>query len=805
MSILKTVLILLSLTATTFLIGQNLCEFEQKIISSETTDLQGFGVQNGAGVSGDYVVVGTLGDEQNGSQSGAAYFFERCGSEWTQIQKIVPDDNEAIDRFGRGAAIWGDYAIVGAPYDDDMGEKSGSAYIYHLEDGLWHLQEKIIAPDGSPSDWFGWTVSIWEDYVLVGSQNDFVESSFNGSAFIFKRDGTDWVFQNKLVAPDPGTFDLFGLSLDIRDGLAIVGAQENDDNGLESGSAYIYKLEGDTSWNYQAKLLPSDGMAGDGFGGSVNISEGRALVGSPYKNVNLNDDGAVYIFRNQGDSVWTEDSFIVSPENILAENFGLSVDADDEKVIVGTARGFGISEETGSAHLFSEVDGNFNYEMKLYADDGEHADFFSIVVGVDDNTLICGAQGDDSNGGNAGSAYMYHVDCAPMCTKIISPEVNGSMSFTNQPIEWAPVEIADGFMFGVGTEEGVYDIVPLTDVGDTTSYFVALEDFSNFHVSILPYNEFDTTNYCGANAFNTEFLTIQAILDEDIIVSCDAEIPEPVIQYVDSCGTVEVSFSEEILPLDCGTDYVIVRTLTVSDECGTSTTTQNVNVVDTEAPELIGSTPVLNVACGELIPLEEPIFVDNCNVVAIEFEDSGILDCGETIIRTFTATDPCGNASTVEQTITVGVNMNPPDCTILTAPIGGDILPDATISWAGISGAQGYILNVGTSDCTEFQFETMVLGVEEVDSDIYRFKVYPNPSSDGWIKANINIDLSAFDPSDLSIYDPLGRSVGFDLNAVQGMDNGVLIELSIENALGMYHMVIADEKGFHKASFSVIK
>ena len=83
----------------------------------------------------------------------------------------------------------------------------------------------------------------------------------------------------KITASDGADFDEFGYSVSISGDYAVVGAFADDDNGSSSGSAYIFKRTG-TSWTQEAKLLPSDGAAGDEFGLFVSISGDYAVVGA---------------------------------------------------------------------------------------------------------------------------------------------------------------------------------------------------------------------------------------------------------------------------------------------------------------------------------------------------------------------------------------------------------------------------------------------------------------------------------------------------------------------------------------------
>ena len=89
-------------------------------------------------ISGDRIVVGAPYDDDKGESSGSAYVYERQGNgSWAQASKLVANDGATEDYFGRSVAISGDRIVVGAPYDDDKGESSGSAYTFELDTGTF--------------------------------------------------------------------------------------------------------------------------------------------------------------------------------------------------------------------------------------------------------------------------------------------------------------------------------------------------------------------------------------------------------------------------------------------------------------------------------------------------------------------------------------------------------------------------------------------------------------------------------------------------------------------------------------------
>jgi len=212
---------------------------------------------------------------------------------WSQQAKLIAADGEADDYFGVSVSINGDYAIVGVYGDDNNnGIDAGSAYIFKRT-GMtsWSQQAKLIAADGEAYDCFGVSVSIDEEYAIVGA---FGDDGYRGSAYIFKRTGTTWSQQDKIVAVDGEANDHFGVSTSISKDYVVIGAFYDDS---ETGSAYIFKRSG-SCWSQEDKLVAWDDESGDRFGCFVSISGLSAIVGAYYDdNNNGNGVGSAYIFN----------------------------------------------------------------------------------------------------------------------------------------------------------------------------------------------------------------------------------------------------------------------------------------------------------------------------------------------------------------------------------------------------------------------------------------------------------------------------------------------------------------------------
>jgi hypothetical protein len=163
-----------------------------------------------------------------------------AGAGWTQQAKLLASDQSGGDQFGIDVSISGDRAIVGAHANDDSGENSGSAYVFRREGDLWVEEEKLLPDDGAEFDEFGLSVSINGDFALVGADVDDDSGENSGSAYLFHRtEAAGWKQLSKVTSSDGAPFDYFGISVALDDRRAIIGAGGDDDNGADAGAAYV--------------------------------------------------------------------------------------------------------------------------------------------------------------------------------------------------------------------------------------------------------------------------------------------------------------------------------------------------------------------------------------------------------------------------------------------------------------------------------------------------------------------------------------------------------------------------------------
>lgn len=383
----------------------------RKLLADDGAGYDFFGT--GLDISGDTAIIGASCDDDNGNDSGSAYIFIRSGSTWTQQAKLLASDGAEGDKFGKRVAIDGDTAIIGAP-GSDGGTSPGSAYIFIRTGSIWSQQAKLTAADGAVGDYFGISVDISGDTVIIGAtlHND------NGSAYIFVRNGSSWSQQDKLTAADGAVYDYFGGSVAIDGNTAVIGMPYDDDIDSNAGSAYVFVRDG-SSWSQQVKLTAADGAAADYFGQTVAISGENAVIGAPANDDNGDFSGSAYIFTKQSDNSWPQQAKLLASDGATGDNLGVSLAIEDNTAIIGAS----FDDDNGSAYIFirSEIDNCWREKAKLIARDGAQNYKFGSSVTLSGETVLIGSTGDDDNGDRSGSVYVAKVPGSTSVLDLVLP------------------------------------------------------------------------------------------------------------------------------------------------------------------------------------------------------------------------------------------------------------------------------------------------------------------------------------------------------------------------------------------------
>jgi hypothetical protein len=266
--------------------------------------------------------------------------------------------------------------------------------------------EKLIPSDVMDRAEFGTSVSVSGNTAIVGAWKD---AEQQGSAFVYTFDGISWVETQKLT-PGGGQVHFFGYSVAVDGDVAIVGAYADDTIADNAGSAYVFTFDG-SHWTESQVLVASDAAARDSFGFSVAIDGNTAIIGAPFNADPASRGSVAYIFKFNG-TRWYEMVRLTASEGHFANDFGRSVAIDGNTAIVGAPGDDDNGQDSGSVYVFNYDGTRWLQTQKLTATDGTAGDRFGGSVAVEGRTAIIGAAADDEKGSYAGSAYIFASDSA---------------------------------------------------------------------------------------------------------------------------------------------------------------------------------------------------------------------------------------------------------------------------------------------------------------------------------------------------------------------------------------------------------
>ncbi|MEM7249198.1 MAG: FG-GAP repeat protein, partial [Acidobacteriota bacterium] len=448
-------------------------------------------------------------------------------------------------------------------------------------------ETKLVADDGQPGDMFGWSVSVHGGVAVVGVLGDDGGGSQAGAARVFSRGDAGWEEVKKLVASDAEAGDAFGLSVSVDEDVAIAGAPWEDAAGARAGAAYVFVRDvgGADHWGEVRKLSASDARIGSTFGASVSISGDTILVGADGDRDAGLQSGAAYIFvRDEGGAGnWGEVRKLTASDAEAGDRFGYSVSISGDTAVVGAFGEDDLGAFTGRAYIFGRDEGGvdqWGQVAVLTASDAAVGDNFGFTVAGGEEIVVVGALGQDEAGDNAGAAYVFSRD-------------EGGPAAWGELAKLTASDAADGDGFGYSVAVGENRVIVGAQSEDTAGLSAgATYVFSRDEGGPAAWGE-SVKLLASDGAAGDQFgLAVAASGDIAVVgaFGADAGADGSGAAYVHDLGTEEEDACPDNAtrsdPADCGCDMNCASFDFEGLEPGTSVSTQFVGVT------LSGSAPV---------------------------------------------------------------------------------------------------------------------------------------------------------------------------------------------------------------------
>ncbi len=355
------VTLFLTLISVVF-VGQNLVEFDKS--SAVENALKGLSTD----ISENWAVVATPQRDINDKKSvGGVLFYRLAEGKWNLFQEIYPNDLNALNNFGTKVSIDGNTAVISSIGDHENGLFSGAVYVYEFnyDDQTWERIVKLKSSDAALGDKFGQSLEIKNGIIVVGALNSNGANLKTGAAYVFEKVNNEWIESSKIYADTGKSNSFFGFSISILDSKHIaVGAYNDDGNKERSGAVYIFK-KSDNSWNQSVKIYDENGFSSDLFGYSLT-----SMPSLLFNNNSSKFEGILYI-----GAPGTNDNDL----------------------------------QTGAVYFYKETNSGWTNGLKLIEIDSNHNDHFGVSVSSNEyGKLLVGASrvNTDSNL-NAGKVYLY--------------------------------------------------------------------------------------------------------------------------------------------------------------------------------------------------------------------------------------------------------------------------------------------------------------------------------------------------------------------------------------------------------------
>jgi FG-GAP repeat len=270
--------------------------------------------------------------------TGAVYVLVRGGSGWTQSAELLPTEAGNGDMVGVAVAIQGEWILVGAPSGTLLSNQStgqGHVYLFHNVNGVWIEAKQLVPDDGATGDYFGETLAISGDRIVVGAagnSNDVGTQA--GAVYVFERNagGTDqWGQTAKLVPPNSDSHAFYqhgGKALDLAGDVIAVGSE---------AAAFVYRYSSDNTWQLEGDTLRP---AEDNYAmqvSSIKLNpDGDSFVASDYQP--QGQTGAAFLFSDF-DSTWSEAKMLQAGDAGPGRFFGWTTDLSGETIAINDALG----------------------------------------------------------------------------------------------------------------------------------------------------------------------------------------------------------------------------------------------------------------------------------------------------------------------------------------------------------------------------------------------------------------------------------------------------------------------------------
>ena len=354
------------------------------------------------------------------SSSTGVNLYERLPNRgFVEAAILTAPDPNAVGNFGTALAISDDLVAVGATTSSTVGQEGGVVFVFERTGGGGFARTAALtASDGASGDLFGTSIAADGDLIVVGAMFDDDLGNASGSAYVFERNASgDFVEVQKLLASNGMGSATFGSSVALEGDRIAVGGPGTD-GGVpgnlisDEGAVYVFDRSA-VSFEETAILTADNGAEDFRFGRSVALANGRVVVGRDGSGIDdftfepLPDAGSAYVFEPQADGSFVQAELTVDG-SVGGDGFGMNVAASGDRVVISASSDGEVGFLAGSVYVYEpDASGSFVEVEKLTATDGSSIDSLGSSVAASGTTVVAGAINDDDIFSNSGSVYVF--------------------------------------------------------------------------------------------------------------------------------------------------------------------------------------------------------------------------------------------------------------------------------------------------------------------------------------------------------------------------------------------------------------
>ncbi|MCB1627820.1 MAG: hypothetical protein KDI51_02045 [Xanthomonadales bacterium] len=359
-------------------------------------------------ISGSWAVASSfLERTEAGSEAGAVYLYQLVDGQWQRFQRLLSPDPAIEQRFGVSVALDGERLAVGAYWDALGGQAdAGAAYVFRFDGSQWLLERSFRMQTAEAEAFFGFSVALDGDRLLVGAPGANVSDFDEGAGFVYRRSNDVWTLEDTLLVPGEEFGVQYGTRVALRGDLALLAAPGATSDALP-GAGAVARFRLGVGWAFEDRLQAAVPQEGGAFGSSLALGEGLIAIGASTDSTADTAAGAIHLRSAGGDVVLTAHDAM--PGDRLGSAIALSGD-----VLLAGAPGVDIDEQSsqGALYRWRRIGGIWTQDERLLVSDGSGLDGLGLALAADGEWAMLAAPFKAIEQPQEG--YVYAVTVAPL-------------------------------------------------------------------------------------------------------------------------------------------------------------------------------------------------------------------------------------------------------------------------------------------------------------------------------------------------------------------------------------------------------